>query len=192
MELLVSMILLSILILYYAAIENIVNRDILGITRWDRVESDASFALEHMARQVTGADGHSPAMGNINQPAIDFTPVSSNPAIRIWVDTTNDGQPDRQIAYAYSANEIRFYPDASAPGTFEVLTAGTVMPDFNQTAGPDNTYVTYNNTNNFLEVQFTTCFNPAGNPDPCSRERTARNPMITMRNRIMLPSYSTN
>lgn len=130
MELLVALVVTSIIILYFSAIERIGYQDLLTTDRRSKVQNDVSHVLDHMTTNITGrkkldADNRTyhirgGAIGNTqisSQYPIDTTSgIGSDNAILIWIDYDNDGQrdsDDKQIAYRYSGApnyQIWYYP----------------------------------------------------------------------------------
>ncbi len=215
LELLVSLVLLSLVILYFSGIESISRQDLFNTDHKIKVQNEVSYVLDHLAANITGRSrlntgtgqmqAYGGAIGNTqisSQSPIDTTSGISgcNNAIKIWIDYNNNGQidsGDKQIAYCYSPApnyQIWYYSnytDNPTSSGYEVLTGNRIRPDFSSNTS-QNTYVVYSTANNYLDVQITGCWDPTqadGSRNACG---TANNPSVTMHAYIKMPSVSTN
>ncbi len=85
-------------------------------------QSEASFGLQHVQRNLTAATAIStPAVGASGS-TLEFT----------WQRTAVD--PVRTSRYQLSGTDLRFIPDITAAGTFEVIARGIESITFNRTA----------------------------------------------------------
>jgi prepilin-type N-terminal cleavage/methylation domain-containing protein len=133
MELLVALIVTSILVLYFFAIEKIGRQDLITADRRAKVQNDVSYVLDHMTTNITGrmklaADNETyqirgGAIGNTqlsSQYPIDTSQINGDNAIKVRIDSNNNGQRDSndiQIAYRYSPAsnyQIWHYPNYTA------------------------------------------------------------------------------
>lgn len=150
--------------------------------RWARVQSEVSYFLEHLAKTATRAINNNPTTA-----AVD----TITGGITIWIDSNSDSQltsSDRQVAYVYSSNVIRYYPDFLNSSSYENLTANMILPDFTSDTN-QATWITYSAGNNYFEVQVTGCYDIDGSPKACG---DTENPSVVMRSRIQMPAVSTN
>jgi hypothetical protein len=228
MELLVALVLVSLIILYFSAIERIGYQDLLTTGRRTKVQNDVSRVLDHISTNITGRkrwnsvtlqmDTYGGAIGNTQisseYPINTTSGIGGDNAIIIWIDYTNNGQrdsSDKQIAYRYSPApnyQIWYYPSYTGytgslssctcpnptdlTSCCEVITGNRIMPDFRSADTNAQTYVYYPSsgaTINYLDVQITGCWNPAGTPYACG---TPNNPSVVMHAYINMPSVSTN
>ncbi len=210
MELLISIIIVSIIILSLGSIDLFSRHHVIGSERRAKLQNEISHALEHMTKNISGTGTRGGAIGDLNQPAINTNPIGSDPAIRIRIDSNNppDGirdASDVEIAYRYrvSNHEIWYY--LVYPGAHEIITPGLpahgfIMSDFSSiTSGAftQPSQIRYDTSNNYLEVQLTGCWDPAtaGSWDPVTgspSNATPENPCVTMQASIKLPGVSVH
>lgn len=205
-ELLISIVLLSIIVMGFSNIDLFIQNNVISATRRSQLQNEVSFVLNHMEKHITGGStiGSGGAIGTVTQPPIaNALPnaIAGDNSIIVTVDSNNNGQRDgpgvdNQIAYRYrpASHEIWYYPVYVNPASaHETLAQGRIMPDFGNVAGAANSYAQYNPLavplNNWIEVQITACWDPAAVVAPCG---DPRNPSVTMRSRIKMPSVSTN
>lgn len=190
-ELLLAIAILGLMILGISNLELFSRYQVTSSDRRAKLQHEASFVLEHMAKEIIKA------IGDINRPPIDITAtIGTDPVIIAWTDYDNDGRwdgapEDKQIAYRYnpSTYEIWYYGNyTDNPNSYRVITSRCVAPDFGSVE-TQPTFRTYNSANNYIYVQITACWDPDGSPSACG---TSDNPSITMRSRIGMPSVSVN
>ena len=220
-ELLLALVVTSIVILYFFAIEKIGRQDLFNTDHRAKVQNNVSYVLDHMTTNITGrkkllADNityqiRGGAIGNtrISPYPVDTTGIGGDNAIKIYIDSNNNGKldpgsgtnEDKQIAYRYrpaSASpatdryQIWYYSNyTDYSGSYEVLTGNRIRPDFSSNTG-QYTYVVYDAAKNYLDVQITGCWDPTqpdGSTNACG---TLNNPSVTMHAYINMPSVSTN
>lgn len=115
-ELLIAMVLLSIIVLGLNSIDFFSHFHLITSDRRARIQNEASFALEHMSKQITNA------IGDLQSPPLQVYP--GNREIRIRVDSDRDGYldvDDLWIGYRQLGSQILFYPDATQLGNSEVI-----------------------------------------------------------------------
>src|SRR3989338_5081842 len=102
LELLIAITLLSVIVLGFTSIDLFSRYHVLTADRRAKVQNEASYVLEHMAKEMVRA------IGDFNNPAVSITTTpSGNPLIRVWVDANRNGirdsvaGGDREIAYRY-------------------------------------------------------------------------------------------
>lgn len=207
LELLIAISLLSLIILALASINTFSHYHVLTAQYRSKVQNEASLILEHMTKQIGNAIGNEAVNGAKTVVNTDW--ISGHPAIRVFVDagTLSGGlfQPgegqgsnvtptgnDHWIAYTYAgsgtyAHQLRYcnYCQdedcifSQCRQTPEVLT--NRMTSF---------IPAYPANQNFVNIQFTTCWNTVGaNLTACG---SADNPDVTMNTDIKMPSVSTN
>jgi Tfp pilus assembly protein PilW len=199
-ELSIAICIFSLIVIGFASIGTFSQYYVITSDRRAKLQNDASYVLEHMAKNLTGTGTLGGAIGNVvsstNYPVQAIT-ISPNSGIAIRVDSNNNGQldgSDRQIAYIYdSANYwFLYYPDASVtspcPGSAcTVLTSSRIRSDFSTTTSKA-TYYSYSSANNYIEVQIGACWTPSSDAT-CG---TVDNPALEIKNRISMPAVSTN
>jgi hypothetical protein len=227
MELLAALAVTSIIILYFFAIEKIGRQDLINADHRAKVQNDVSYVIDHMTTNINGRmrlvgtkmQPYGGAIGNTqisSQYPVDTTAISGDNAIKIWIDSNNNGQRDsgdKQIAYRYRPSsaspvadryQIWYYSNyTDSPGSSEVIGGSTppppgygIRPDFSSTT-TNPTYVVYtgggSNDLNYLDVQITGCWDPTQpDGDPKKSCGTANNPSVVMHAYINMPSVSTH
>ncbi len=170
-ELLIAVVLLSVIVIGFSSIDTFSRLQVMSSDRRAKLQNDASYALEHMAKEI------SMAIGDFN-----YNPVTiedSNKRIRVYIDANNDGQRnDYEIAYQYdSANyQIQYYSPypSVTPETISKKISACV---FNHT---------WNGTKeNFVKVDIAARWDPA-------QAVSLDNPEISMKNHIYMPAVSTH
>jgi prepilin-type N-terminal cleavage/methylation domain-containing protein len=192
LELLIAMVLIGMIVLGLHTIEIFSRFHILASDRRVKLQNDATYVLEHLAKTMLNAVGD---VGDASRNPIETNTIEGDNALRIWTDTNSNGQRDtgdKQVAYRYNATnyEIWYYSNyTDAPDTYEVITKGIIRPDFNTNIDATQpTYFVYSSANNYIEAQITACWDPDEDPNACA---TADNPSITMKACINMPSVST-
>jgi len=188
LELLIAITLLSVIVLGFTSIDLFSRFHVLTADRRAKVQNEVSYVLEHMAKNITGTNIRGGAIGNINALPINRANIGGNSAIRIRIDSNNNGQLDVQdieIAYVKLSNnyQIWYYSDYTNQANSYDIISRVISSNFS------NTYVVYDNTTNFIGVTIIGCWNPSGSPYACG---TSDNPNVRMQNSIKMPSVSTN
>ncbi len=199
-ELLIAVSIFAVIAMGFSSISTFSQYHVITSDRRAKLQNEASYVLEDMAKNLTGTGSSGGAIGNVvsstNYPVQAIT-ISPNSGIAIRVDSNNNGQldgSDKQIAYIYDSANYRFlyYPDASVtspcPGSAcTVLTSSRIRSDFSTTTSKA-TYYSYSSANNYIEVQIGACWTPSSDAT-CG---TADNPAFIMKNRIYMPAVSTH
>ncbi len=200
-ELLIAVSIFAVIAMGFSSISTFSQYHVITSDRRAKLQNDASYVLEDMAKNLTGTGSSGGAIGNVAS-STNYPVQAITGGIAIRVDSNNNGQldgSDKQIAYIYDSANYRFlyYPDASVtspcPGSAcTVLTSSRIRPDFvtystEPATPPSNpTYLVYNSANNYISVQIGACWNPAVT---CG---TLDNPSVTIKNRIYMPAVSTH
>jgi type II secretory pathway component PulJ len=177
LELLIAISLIAVISIGFVSISIFTQHHVISSDRRAKVQNEVSLVLEHMAKNIRGTDTSGGAIGNSGESPVTTYP--GNTKIDIKVDSNNNGRlddsgVDGKITYEYDANNHNIY-FTPAGGTQESLTQGMIV----------SARFTYNNTDNFIEVQITGRWNP----DP-AKPASLTNPEVTMTNRINMPSVS--
>ena len=170
-ELLLAIVLMSFILLVAHNLHIFSSGELTDSMKWSRVKKDASYVLEHMAKNIILA------IGNVNDPVNPPVRFPDDKTLVIFIDFNKDGKispGDREIAYEFDTDskEIWFYPDYS--GTDRERLSQRVH-DFD-----------FSRNENFIDVEITTCWRPGdncGDPD---------NPKVEIKTRIIMPSVSFN
>ena len=201
-ELLIAVCIFSLIVIGFSSIDTFSQYHVITSDRRAKLQNDASYVLEHMAKNITGTGTSGGAVGDVtntptSSPVSLTTIIGGENAIVINIDYNNNGKwdgtsTDRRIAYRYNAAnyEIWYYSPYSGdtPGSYEVIASKKIRPDFSSTISQP-TYCTYNSANNYIEVQITSCWDPDGSPAACG---SLDNPALSMKNRIYMPAVSTH
>jgi len=111
-ELIIAISLLSVLILAFSSMELFSRRHVLTLDRQAQLQNEASFALEHMRKNIVMA------IGNMSDTPMRFYP--DNRGIRIRIDDTPaNGRVDATdtwIGYRHVGSQILFLPNDPPPG----------------------------------------------------------------------------
>jgi len=203
MELMVAIILLSMIVLYFSALEQIGRRTTLLAERKAQVQNDASYVMEHMRQQILKTIGYKNmdiSGTNINPIFIVSTGGGKRKLIKFWYDRDQDGQYNGDNAAhdwigCYSVrqggndrvtfdNHANNYNTNGACGGGETLssriTSLTTQPVSIQRAPFDL-------SSNYITLTVTACWNPSAGT--CGNEK-ADNPQVTMQTTVTMPSVS--
>jgi Tfp pilus assembly protein PilV len=185
-ELLISIVLIGLVILGLSNIELFCRNQLISSDRRLKVQNDASFLLEHMAKYIGRA------IGDAQNYPVDFDGVNTTRAI---IDRNNNGLKDLeeeqyQIAYEYNqaAHTVSFCSsydnttnqcrDTSGPVSWEIL-ANHILTNIL----PPNLDI-HGGNSNYITVNITACW------DPNRTCGTIDNPETTMCSTITMPSLS--
>ncbi len=177
-ELLIAICIFAVIAIGFSSIDTFSRYHVMSSDRRAKLQNDASYVLEHMAKEI------GKAIGDVNQTAVSVTTIGGDPAIMAWIDYNQNGKrdsapSDRQIAYRYrgaSNYQIWYYSDyTGSPGSYDILSRK--ISAFSCSCS---------STDNYVLAEVTTCWNPAAT---CG---TLDNPALVMKNRIYMPAVSTN
>ncbi len=188
-ELLIAIGLLSVIILAISNMDLFTRFHTISADRRVKLQNDASFILEHMAKEINKA------IGDTNNSAVDTSStIEGNTAVQVWIDYNQNGRRDagdREIAYRFTgsptAYQIKWCPEcANGPCT-------NCNPNWNSTeilSSRINSFTpTFSSGNNFVDIQLTACWDPDEVSYACG---TPDNPEVVMRTKIKMPSVSTH
>ena len=197
LELLISIVLIGLVILGLSNIESFCRNQLLSSDRRLKVQNEASFVLDHMAKQIGRA---------ISDPESDpiIVPVASN-CFKVLVDANGNGVLDKSgasldnfIAYRYNTatHLLDYCPNMSlipppaenacmadgdcSGGAWETLSRHV-------TSAMNSANIIYSNSSNYVEINITACADP-GSANPCGG---MRNPSVNMKSSVIMPSVST-
>ncbi len=197
LELIISLCIFSMIFLGFASIQLFSKYSFLAAKRRAVVQNAVILVLEHLTKSVTGTNFSGGAIGDkANFPVKYQSNIAGSSVIhgiRIKLDSNKDGKlddGDGEIAYGYDLTtyQMLFYGGATRADTKEPITTGHIKADFSSesslTSVLSETYINYDETKNYLDVQIT------GRWDP-SKEKSKDNPQVVMRSRIKMPSVSS-
>jgi Tfp pilus assembly protein PilW len=192
-ELIVALVITAMVMVGIYNIQLFSHYHVMSATRKSALQNEATYLLSHISGQIRKA------VSDGSTHPVDFDPSGSR--IRIWTDT-NPSPPDGQLQasgaprdtlvyYNHAASgTVTFCPDAdisaypggtvSCSGAVETL-ASHISSNFN------STYVTIQDTTNYIDVTVTACWDPA-TPATCG---SLRNPSVTLISRLCMPAASS-
>jgi type II secretory pathway pseudopilin PulG len=188
LELVISISILGLLALAFSNLDTFTRYHVMTSDRRARLQHEASYVLEHMAKEITKA------IGDFSQVPVEGTAtarIEGDPAIKIWIDYNGSkglrDTSDRQIAYRFTSTtsnpndkyQIWYYSNCvgSDCGSQPEVLARQIT----------GFSATYDSANSYVDVQITACWDPDGSPLACG---TPDNPSINLHNSIDLPSVS--
>ena len=195
LELLIAISIFALIVVGFSSIDTFSRYHLITSDKKAKLQNDASYVLEHMAKEINKA------IGDVNQAPIDTsTKIAGDDAIRAWIDYNQNGKrdtypTDRQIAYRFTdatgppsgQYQIWYYsscvgPNCNLAGSSspEVISSKISLADLGST---------YSSGNDYVEVQLTACDDPDGSPVACGG---LDNLSVNMKNRISMPAVSTN
>jgi Tfp pilus assembly protein PilW len=201
LELLISIVLLSIIVFGFANIDFFSNAQVNLASRRAKLQNEVSFALSHMAKNVSMAIGNEKIDGaNL----VAWRNVAGDDRTRVYIDANENGQreppkgspgptEDHYIIYQLFSSgpdiyRIR-YCNRCQNGTcnfddcmdgVETLT-GPYIADFNPTLNKAAGVL----QDNLVTMGITACWDPA-------TAESVDNPCVTMSSSIKMPSVSVN
>lgn len=145
-ELIIATLLLSVVVLTAASVDLSARRFLTTSLLLSQAQNEASFALEHIYKKVRLG------IGSKLKPGIEDWSAGGNTGFKVMVDRNNNGRPDdginNGIGYRYQSaqKEIRFVPNLSVPGSYEVIAKGITA--FNYTINGNQLNITLTATRN--------------------------------------------
>lgn len=203
LELIVAMVLFSMIILYFSALEQIGRRTTFLAERKAQVQNEAIFVLEHMRQQLIKTIGYADMI---------YSGISVNPLyivekgggkrklLKYWTDGNLNGRWDtNDTVGCYAArdgnNQVVFYNNDntnysgnSCGGGAEVLSSRIVSFS---TTPPAIQRSPFDLTSNYITLTVTACWDPSEANGTCGDEK-ADNPQVTMQTTVAMPSVSVH
>jgi Tfp pilus assembly protein PilW len=182
LELLLAVALMSLVVLGFTSIDMFSRQNVVSSDRRARIQNAVAFCMAHMSKNIAKAVG-----SKNNPPTTVPDTIGSDSAIKIWVDSNDNGKLDastidKQIAYAYNATtyQLKYYANfTDAPASSEIL-SDKIVSDL----GVSN--VTYSSTNNYIGIKI------KGRWIPSDANVTPDNPEVSMYTFISMPAVSVN
>jgi Tfp pilus assembly protein PilV len=177
LELILAVILMSMVVIGFTGIDVFTRQSVISADRRAKVQNSIAYVLAHMTKNIAKAINDPTNSDDPNSP-ITWYPVNDDPSVEIRVDSDNDGRygsADKKIAYSYNATnqELRYYPDSSVPGTYDIISDKVFWID-----------AYYSNTTNYLKINVT------GRWDLNNATVSPENPQINMTTYVDMPSVS--
>ena len=191
-ELLVSMIIMSLVLLGFFSVDSFSRHHVISSDRRAKVQNEISYAIEYMSKYVQKSNG------NLSRNAIQYYPgptFAGATGFRVYVDLNNRQTPsvltdDGWIDYTFSVNTLTATCTAnggSCPFASEILSnkiiagvlGNVIMPEF-----PDNGfYVNITDQGTAVDIGLAGRYIPA-------TAASLDNPQISMKTRLISPSSS--
>lgn len=217
LELLISIVLLSVIVLALASIDLFSRHHVVTSDRRARLQNQMYYVIEHMNKEISKAIGNEQLGTTGSGPSADtnrvveFTVGGSGLAhrLKVYVDANRNGQReppqnnppanvDHWIAY-------HFYDNGSPANINSILYCDRCRQD-NCNQCMDNNWITISNntirlivakpesggnlSDNYLEIEVAGCHNPpppGGVGDTCGN---TDNPIVALRTNIKMPSVA--
>jgi prepilin-type N-terminal cleavage/methylation domain-containing protein len=187
-ELLVSMVLMSLVILGLSSVNSFSRHHVISSDKRAKVQNEISYALEHMSKYVQQSNG------SLNQNAI----VPSATGFRVYIDLGNPQTPsdltdDGWIDYTLSLNTLTATcsanggncpfttPENLSDRIIAGVASNTVMPEF----PAQGFYVNITDQGTAVDIGLTGRYDPAVAASP-------ENPQISMKTRLVSSSASAS
>jgi len=187
-ELLIAVCIFALIVIGFSSIDTFSRYHVVSSDRRAKLQNDASYVLEHMAKEI------GKAIGDVNNSTVDTANIGGDAAVQVWIDYNQNGQRDagdREIAYRFTgspaAYQIKFCPECTnGPCT-------NCNPNWNSTeilsSRISSFTSTYSSTDNYVGINITACWDAQNNPGTCG---SLDNPRLEMKNRINMPAVSTH
>lgn len=192
-ELIVSIIIVSIMVLTVYGIYTFSHSQVLNAERRTKVQNELAFALEHMSKYVQQANGN-----KSNPPIAAYPDLATQTGFQARVDFNSTQTPsvlsdDAWVSYSLSGNTLSAgCSGTGCPFVSEVLT-DKVITNFVSGTMPNNPtngfYVSIDSTGNIVEVGLVGRFKPT---EAVSAETKLINPQLEMKAKIVCNNASTN
>lgn len=198
LELLISIVLLSIIIFGFANIDFFSQAQVNLASRRAKLQNEVSFTLSHMAKNVSRAIGNE----RIDGANLVARRYDAGTRLRIYIDASGNGAREVPVNNPGSAVDhyidYRFY--SSGPNIYRILycgrcqnaTCNNCMVAMQTLTGP---YIAnFNSTlnkvagvlqDNLVTMGITACWDPA-------TAESVDNPCVTMSSSLKMPSVSVN
>jgi len=197
-ELIVSIIIVSIMVLIVYGIYTYPHSQVLNAERRTKVQNELAFALEHMSKHVQQANGDTD-----NPPIKAYPDPGTQTGFQVRLDfndpqTPSDLTDDAWVSYSLSGNTLSTACTAEAAGTcgsfvnenlsdkiIANFVSGTMPND------PDNGfYVSIDPSGNIVEAGLVGRLYP--NENPTTAAMRLLNPQVEMKAKILCNNASTN
>ena len=201
LELLVSMVILSILVIIFAAIELFSHTHVLTVDRRARVQNDLAYILEHSSKQIAKAIGNT-KINNYEIIKTDTVEGSDGAAIEFYIDVDGNGKRDDDSSTPWRGYRFRsatagsdsyqfWYCPQCSDSTCKVCTPAWGYKDNTLGERVTNATYTYNYDNNYVDIEISGCWDKANEAIFGNCGSSDKNPSASLTARIKMPSVST-
>jgi prepilin-type N-terminal cleavage/methylation domain-containing protein len=195
LELLIALVLLSLIALGFTGLHSFSHYQVISSERQTKIQNEVSFCLAHMTKEISKAIGNERVDGLYS--VINELDIGSDKAIRAYIDANKNGWRDSPpddywIAYLLtSAGQLQHCQQCTDSDCTTCIlndSLSTKIANFNINVlrvEPTATNCPNCLIDNYVEITLTGRWQPG-------QGVSVDNPEITMRNRIKMPSVSTN
>jgi hypothetical protein len=207
LELIISIVLLSVIVLGLATIDTFSAFHVRSSEQRAKLQLEASTALEHMTKQISVAIGNEIINGS--DTVVSSGNILFTPGIRAYIDANGNGQQevfvpgfdhtgvDHWVAYRFTGSaganpfQIRYCPDCfgSACMICNVPWANNIVARRISNFAPIKPSDPLQD--NFVIISVTACWDPT-QPAALGNCGTSNNPDVDLTTTIRMPSVSTN
>ena len=200
-ELLISIVLLSLIVLGFASINVFSRYHVITSDRRAKLQNEVSYCMEHMTRNISMAFGNTeidPVNSEVGGDAVDVQLCRGGGryvAVAVYIqDTNGDRRPtidvDRRVAYFFDNinHTLNFYPNYTRgcrPWLPNENLSNRIIA-FNPVFARDLTTGIFPNN---IGLEVAACWDPTEATQPCG---TPDNPSISMRTRARMPAVSNH
>ncbi|MCU0665760.1 MAG: prepilin-type N-terminal cleavage/methylation domain-containing protein [Candidatus Omnitrophica bacterium] len=207
LELLMSLLIMSIVLAALTSINTFINHNALSSDRRSKLQNEVSYTLEHMTKEIGKARGNEVASGAGKVLAITASASAGGQVIRFLANDNDYAVPGNWAAYLYipqgypNSYQIRYCEkcadtdcnSCSFPASWAALPANYIIARKVKVFVPDKPMINDPSdqrlNQNYFSVRITSCWDPALASPP---DGTSENPCITMETRMKMPSVSTH
>jgi len=199
-ELLIAVSIFSLIVVGFSNIDTFSRYHVISSDKRAKLQNDASYVLEHMAKEIAKAIGNERINGS--ESVVDIVDNPNDKSIEIYIDASGNGKRETPINNPGATEDhwIAYRYDATGGDKNQIRYCGRCRNDncnFNQCLDSVDILSrkiasftpAYSSGNDYVEVQLTACWDPDGSPVACG---SLDNPALSMKNRIYIPAVSTH
>ncbi|MGD0337121.1 MAG: prepilin-type N-terminal cleavage/methylation domain-containing protein [Candidatus Omnitrophota bacterium] len=191
-ELIVALILMFIVVLGISSIDVFSHRQVIAAERRAKLQNEATFLLEHMAKNIANATGNN---NIVDQQVVNTTTITGGYDSSIQVHVAGADRisgyydsPNHWIAYAFINNSgiVNYCGNCSDA----VCSSGCNSAWESAIASRISGFApAYDPVHSYIDMTVSTCWDITWAIGPCGG---LNNPQINMTARLQMPSVSTN
>ena len=205
----VALMVLSILVIVFAAIDLFTQGQVLTIDRRSKVQNELAYILEHSAKQISKAIGNTKIdrSSSDGDQIIKTDPILGDTAIEFYAENNYNGvrdnsgaTPDNWMAYrlrpstadpATESYQLWYCPSCATSGCLDCTPAWGTADNILGKKVKGVTYA-YDPAGNYVDISITGCWDPSGSATNVECGTSDRNPSTSMSTRISLPLVTTD
>jgi hypothetical protein len=199
-EMVITLLLISILAIVFAAIELMGVSRLLAVDRRSKVQNDLVYILEHSTKQISKAIGNTQintAAGDEVVETIDKIDINDGASIRFYVDSNEDGvrndtTPWRAYRFNATGGEYQLWYCSNCPNYACASCSSDAWGTKILSSKITNANYTYSSVNNYVNITIEGCWDPnPANVTKFGNCGSSNNPSASMKARIKMPAVST-